>query len=185
MSNSPKSFFQSLRSSTARSNDSQAPKAIVPATVESIFLPASPFHPAVSVFTNQKQAQAAAEGLGASWAPITFACGYLITDGWKFHDAQGYVATFCPVPHECLEVIQDIVGQLQKSDLEPKYYPIHIAQALRDHPVLAALKPAAFDSVCLCTLMRITHAPYQGKKDDWLTVPAWALRIPKRRPSLR
>lgn len=153
--------------------------------MESVFLPASPFHPAVSLFGNQKQAQVNAELLGSGWAPISFACGYLITNGWQFHDTQGLVATFCPVPHECLEVIQDIVAQLQKSDLEPKYYPIHIAQALRDHPVLAALSPVSFDSVCLCTLMRISHAPYEAKKDDWLTIPAWALRIPKRRPRLR
>jgi|GEM_PF-6381036 len=183
LNKSPTSFLRSLRSATQRAPEAAA--AVVPLKVEAVFLPASPYHPAVSLFANHKQAQATAENLGAPWAPITFACGYLIADGWRFHDTQGVLATFCPVPHECLEVIQDIVAQLQTSELEPKYYPIHIAQALRDSPVLASLTPAFFDSVGLCTLMRIAHPAYSGKRDDWLTVPAWALRIPKRRARLK
>ncbi len=178
---SPSSFLKSLRPSANRSPipGSHGPEGADKAV--SVSLPASPYHPALALFANQKQAQATADLLGSSWAPIPFACGYLITDGWHFHDTNGVVKTFCPVPHECLEVIQEIVGQLQKSDLDTKYYPIHITQALRDSPALASLKQAAFDSICLCTLMRIAHAPYTGDKDDWLTIPAWALRIPKRR----
>lgn len=178
---SPSSFLKSLRPSANRSSSPDLDKAASSEKAVSVSLPASPYHPALALFANQKQAQATADLLGSAWAPIPFACGYLITNGWHFHDTNGVVKTFCPVPHECLEVIQDIVTQLQKSDLDTKYYPIHITQALRDSPGLASLKQAAFDSVCLCTLMRIAHAPYTGDKDDWLTIPAWALRIPKRR----
>lgn len=150
----------------------------------SVSLPASPYHPALNLFTAQKDAQACAELLGAPWIPFAFACGYLITNGWHFHDTEQLIDTFCPVPHECLETIQDIVTELQKSELAPKYFPIHISQALRDHPVLAALKQPVFDAVCQITLMRISYPPFSGKKDDWLTVPAWALRMPKRRARL-
>ncbi len=184
MTKSPSSFLNSFRSSAKKPAEPDAEDTSTPAKATSVFLPASPYHPALSLFANQKQAQATADLLGTPWAPITFACGYLITDGWHFHDTNGILKTFCPVPHACLEVIQEIVEQLQKSDLDPKYYPIHITQALRDSPALASLKQSTFDTVCLCTLMRIAHAPYTGDKEDWLTIPAWALRIPKRRPRL-
>ncbi len=181
---SPSSILKSFRTSLKKAAAPDAEGNSAPAKAASISLPASPFHPGLSLFANQKQAQASADLLGVPWAPITFACGFLITDGWHFHDTNGLVRTFCPVPHACLEVIQEIVEQLQKSDLDPRYYPIHITQALRDSPALSSLKQSAFDTVCLCTLMRIAHAPYTGDKDDWLTIPAWALRIPKRRPKL-
>ncbi|MBE7538184.1 MAG: hypothetical protein HS122_07215 [Opitutaceae bacterium] len=181
MAKSPSSFLKSLRPSAKPSSTPAADNVSATGNVESVSLPASPYHPALALFASQKQAQASAELLGTSWAPIPFACGYLITDGWHFHDTRGVVKTFCPVPHECLEAIQDIVTQLQKSDLDTRFYPIHITQALRDNPALAKLKQAAFDSICLCTLMRIAHAPYTGDRNDWLTIPAWALRIPKRR----
>jgi len=150
----------------------------------SVSLPASTYHPALALFTAQKDAQTCAELLGPPWTPFAFACGYLLTNGWYFHDTEQLLETFCPVPHECLETIQEIVIELQKSDLAPKYFPIHISQALRDHPVLAALKPAAFEAVCQITLMRISYPPFSGQRDDWLTVPAWALRMPKRRARL-
>lgn len=146
-----------------------------------MLLQASPYHPALSLYVSQKNAQASAEALGENWTPIVFACGYLITNGWKFQDANGVVETFCPVPHECLETIQEIVNEVQKANLAPKYHAIHVKQALRDHPTLAALSPALFESVVQCTLLRVKHPPYNGSKDDWLTVPPWALRMPKRR----
>ena len=167
--------------SSSRKSDNPAPSPAAAAGPASVLLQASPYHPALSLFVSQKNAQSVAAERGPTWVPLAFACGYLITDGWQFHDTQGRVSTFCPVPHECLETIQDIVTVVQKSDLVEKYRQVHIKEALRDHPTLAALPPSLFESVCVCTLLRVNHGPYNGDKEDWLTIPAWALRMPKRR----
>jgi hypothetical protein len=160
----------------------EKPRSFSFTNCRSVCLPASPYHPSLSLFSSQQEAKASAELIGPPWVAVAFACGYLLTNGWHFHDTERLLSTFCPVPHECLETIQDIVNDLQASDLAPKYYPIHIKQALSDHPVLAALSPTFFEAVCLCTLMRIGYPPFAGRRDDWLTVPAWALRMPKRAP---
>lgn len=152
--------------------------------VETISLQASPYYPALKLFAARKDAQLRAQDLGAPWVPVAFACGYLVTNGWHFQDANGLLKTFCPVPHNVIEVLQDLVTELQKPLYAPKDCPAYINKVLKDIPFMQTLPRAYYEAVCFCTVMRIGYAAPSDKPDDWLTVPAWALRLKRRRARL-
>src|SRR5215212_6267148 len=73
----------------------------------------NPYHPLIALFESRKYANAKAEALGAPWVPMSYACGYVLSDGWNFRDAKGLVPTFCPVPPDALVAMQQLVITLQ------------------------------------------------------------------------
>jgi hypothetical protein len=145
-------------------------------------LNANPKHPTIQLFMNRKDAAARAAELGAPWVPVTYACGYILTDGWNFCDAEGKLDTFCPVTLEQLDRIVSLVSDLKVEQVPAGELPRRIAAGLK--PLEAGMPKAAFESMCLCAMMRVGYAMPNGAADDWLTTPPWALRIPKRRMRL-
>jgi hypothetical protein len=113
---------------------------------------------------------------------MTYACGYILTTGWNFRDATGPLQTFCPVTLDELDIIIPLVFQLKVSEIPSKDRPRRVRSAL--HPLMASMSRSAFESLCICTLMRINFPLPTGAADDWLTMPSWALRISKRRMRL-
>lgn len=80
--------------------------------------------------------------------------------------------------------LQDLVTELQKPQYAPKDYPAYIENVLKDIPFMQTLPRAYYEAVCFCTVMRIGYATPADKPDDWLTIPAWALRMKRRRARL-
>lgn len=146
-------------------------------------LNANPKHPTIQLFLNRKDASARAAELGAPWVPVTYACGYILTDGWHFSDAEGSLETFCPVTIEQLDCIVPLVSELIVDAVPASELPRRIAAGLRS--LEPTMTKAAFESMCLCALMRVGYPPPKNAPDDWLTTPVWALRLPKRRMRLR
>ena len=155
-----------------------------PSTGNTINLRESPYYPSLKLFAAKIDAQRRAQELSAPWVPVAFACGYLVTNGWHFQDANGLLKTFCPVPHNVIEVLQDLVRELQKSKYKPKDYPAYITNALADIPFMKTIPRASYEAVCFCTVMRLGYPAPKDQPDDWLTVPAWALRLNRRRKRL-
>lgn len=142
-------------------------------------LNANPKHPTIQLFMNRNDASARATELGAPWVSITYACGYILTDGWHFCDAEGILETFCPVTIDQLDRIVPLVTDLKRAETPASELPRRIAVGLSS--LEPSMTKAAFESMCLCAIMRIGYAMPNGAPDDWLTTPVWALRLPKRR----
>ena len=152
--------------------------------IETVSLKECPYHPALKLFARKADAAHRALSLGAPWVPVAFACGYLVTNGWHFQDANGLLKTFCPVPHNVIEVLQDLVTELQNGRYKPKDYPAYITKVFEGIPFMQTIPRAYYEAVCFCTVMRIGYPAPQDKSDDWLTIPAWALRMKRRRARL-
>jgi hypothetical protein len=141
----------------------------------------NPQHPLIALFETRQTAREHAAELGAPWVAMYYACGYVLTDGWNFRDANGPVAAFCPVPIEALKTIQHLVISLQQEKVSGRELALRIASCLRSIPSLQQLPTTQFEDTCNCTLMRVCYAAPTGAKDDWLTMPPWALTLPSRR----
>jgi hypothetical protein len=141
-------------------------------------------HPEIALFPTRAAAKAKAEELGAPWVGMSFACGYILTDGWNFRDENGVLPTFCPVPPPALGVMQQLVIALQQEKMTGKELSKRVFSVLREIPCLKDMPNAQFEDMCNCTLMRVCYAPPTGAKDDWLTMPAWALMLPSRKNRL-
>ena len=152
--------------------------------VRLIRLNENPKHPLIALFESRKYAKARADALGAPWVALSYACGYLLTDGWNFQDANGPVATFCPVPPDALDSMQQLVIALQIDKVPGRELMPRVRSALGEIPALASLSQSQFEDTCNCTVMRVCYASPTGAKDDWLTMPPWALRLPSRRMRL-
>ncbi len=159
------------------------PEPLLPG-VAVVTLKACPHHPALRLFASKADAQLLANELGPPWVPFAFTCGYMLTTGWHFRDADGLVQTFCPVPHQVLESLQELVRNLQSGDYSTRECPGIIEEHLRGIPILQQLPRSYYEAVCFCTLMRLGYPAPCDAPDDWLTIPAWALRMKRRRPQL-
>lgn len=157
-----------------------APTA-TPPTPRGIRLEETLQHPLIALFESRGAARAQAKALGAPWVSMAYACGYILTDGWHFRDINGPVATFCPVPIDALTVMQQLVIALQQEKRSGQELAGRVWAALREIPCLSKLPQPQFEDMCNCTLMRVCYAPPLGAKDDWLTMPAWALKLPRRK----
>jgi hypothetical protein len=144
----------------------------------------NPQHPVIALFETRQAAKEHAEELGPPWVAMSYACGYVLTDGWNFQDAEGLVPTFCPVPIDALKTLSHLVGVLQQEQVPGRELAWRIGSCLREIPSVAKLPAAQFEDVCTCTLMRVCYSAPTGAKDDWLTMPAWALTLPSRRMRL-
>lgn len=144
----------------------------------------NPQHPVIALFESRAYAKAKADALGAPWVIMSYACGYVLTDGWHFRDAKGPVVTFCPVPPDALVPMQQLVITLQIDKVPGNELMNRVTRTLRQIPSLANLSEGHFQDACNCTVMRVCYPPPIGAKDDWLTMPAWALRLPSRRMRL-
>ena len=161
------------------------PRSTAPSqAVRWIHLTENPQHPLIALFESRVLAKQRAQELGAPWVAMAYACGYILTDGWNFRDANGLVPTFCPVPPDALNAMQSLVIALQREKMTGKEPALHIWTVLREIPCLARLPNRQFEDMCNCTLMRVCYAAPTGAKDDWLTMPAWALKLPSRRMRL-
>jgi hypothetical protein len=152
-----------------------------PQAVREIRLDGNSQHPLIALFESRVQARARAKELGAPWVAMSYACGYVLTDGWNFRDASGLLPTFCPVPPDALNAMQQLVTALQREQMPAKELSQRVQSALRAIPCLARLPTPQFEDMCNCTLMRVCYEAPIGAKDDWLTMPAWALKLPSRR----
>lgn len=167
-------------------------EAVVPAEPMKPDLPAlrwvriqeNPQHPLIALLDGRTAAQAAADALGAPWVPISYACGYILTDGWAFRDANGPISTFCPVPPDSLPVIQALVTELQRSSISGREMALRIGHDLKQLSAFSEMPKTKFNTACTCTLMRICHPAPVCSVGDWLNMPAWALRLPSRRMRL-
>ena len=138
-------------------------------------------HPEITLFESRAVARAQAEELGPPWVAMSFACGYILTDGWNFRDSQGAIPTFCPVPPPALKVMQQLVIALQHEKMTGRELSKRVFSVLREIPCLKTMPNSQFEDMCNCTLMRVCYGPPSGEKDDWLTMPAWALVLPSRK----
>jgi hypothetical protein len=138
-------------------------------------------HPEIALFASRAVARTEAEILGAPWVAMSFACGYILTDGWNFRDANGVLPTFCPVPPAALNVMQQLVIALQQEKMTGKELSKRVFSVLREIPCLKDMPNSQFEDMCNCTLMRVCYPAPTGAKDDWLTMPAWALVLPSRK----
>jgi len=152
--------------------------------LRSLRLKENPQHPTIVLFEKRQAAQECARLMGAPWVAVPYACGYVLCDGWSFHDAKTPLPAFCMVPPDALVVIKNLVIDLKIECVPPRELPALIAASLRKEPTLAGATDAFFEGVCLITLMRVGYAMPTGAKDDWLTMPAWALRLPSRQKRL-
>jgi hypothetical protein len=135
-----------------------------------------PEYPTIELFGNRLAAQQHAAQMGPPWVPIAFACGYILTNGWSFCDVKGPLATFCPIPYEALDEVRVLVTWLKHDQIPAGRLPEEIGSALKH--LAPSLTQAAFEGLCYCTLLRVGYPLPTGAKDDWLTTPAWALRLP-------
>lgn len=119
---------------------------------------------------------------GAPWVPVAYACGYMLTNGWSFRDATGPLETFCPVTLEQLDAVKALVVRLKMEEVPAKELPRIIAIELI--PMKEGISTPAYKSLCYYTLLRIGYPLPTGKSDDWLSIPPWALRLPKKRMRL-
>jgi len=165
------------------SSGTKSPHAEEPA-VRLIRLNENPKHPLIALFESRQYAKSKADALGAPWVALSFACGYVLTDGWNFRDANGPISTFCPVPPDALTAMQQLVIALQADKVPGRELMLRVSSALREIPALASMSKSQFEDTCNCTVMRVCYAPPIGAKDDWLTMPAWALKLPSRRMRL-
>jgi hypothetical protein len=149
---------------------------------QSVRLTGNHKHPTIQLFLDREDASRQAKALGAPWVPVAYACGYMLTNGWSFRDAAGPLDTFCPVTIEQLKMIVPLVSRLIVEKTPAKDLPGEILEALR--PLAASLPKSVFESLCLCTLMRVGYPLPAGAEDDWLTTPAWALLLPTRKMRL-
>ena len=159
----------------------KSPKGTTDPTIRLVRLSENPQHPVIALFESRLHAKAQADALGAPWVTFAYACGYVLTDGWNFSDANGLVPTFCPVPPDALDTMQALVIALQTDRVPGSELMARVTSVLQDIPCLAGLPRMQFQDACNCTVMRVCYAPPTGAKDDWLTMPAWALRLPSRR----
>lgn len=139
--------------------------------------------PPVALFQTRRSALEKARQLGATWQPIAYACGYLVTNGWSFQDAKNRVANFCPLPPMVLATIRDLVIRLKQEQVPAGELPARILHRLQRESALAGLPPDRFADACFLTLLRVDHPIPEGAKDDWLTAPAWALALPRNNSS--
>lgn len=135
-------------------------------------------HPTIELFGSKAIAAIRAKELGAPWVPVTYACGYLVTNGWSFCDVNGPLSTFCPVPVTALGTVSALVRYLKAEQIPNERLPAEIGQALQ--PLKATMPEAVFQGLCLCTLLRIGYPMPHGAEDDWLTPPAWGLMLRRR-----
>lgn len=135
-------------------------------------------HPTVELFGSKSIAAIRAKELGAPWVPVTYACGYLVTNGWSFCDVKGPLKTFCPVPVTALDTVTALVRYLKTEQIPIDRLPAAIGEALS--PLKRTMTPAVFEGLCLCTLLRIGYSMPAGDEDDWLTPPAWGLSLKRR-----
>lgn len=135
-------------------------------------------HPTIELFGSKPIAAIRAAELGAPWVPVTYACGYLVTNGWSFCDVNGPLQTFCPVPITALGTVTALVRYLKVEQIPAERLPGEIGQALL--PLKPTMAPAVFEGLCLCTLLRIGYPMPHGAEDDWLTPPAWGLSLQRR-----
>ena len=169
--------------SPGRGGKSSKEGAAEPA-VRLIRLSENPQHPVIALFESRRYAKAQADALGAPWVTLSYACGYVLTDGWNFRDANGLVPTFCPVPPDALDIMQQLVIALQMDKVPGSELMSRVSSVLQEIPCLAKLPKSQFQDACNCTVMRVCYSAPIGAKDDWLTMPAWALRLPSRRMRL-
>jgi hypothetical protein len=155
-----------------------------PSAVRWIRLNENPQHPLIALFESRLVAQARAQELGAPWVAMAYACGHVLTDGWNFRDANGLVSTFCPVPPDALRTMEQLIIALQRERMAGKELAQRVWSALREIPCLARLPDPQFEDMCSCTLLRVCYAAPTGAKDDWLTMPAWALKLRSRKMRL-
>jgi len=160
------------------------PSVLPPSKGPSLRLEENWTRPTVRLFESREAAQERAEELGAPWCAVAFACGYILTNGWSFQDAKGALPAFCPVPPESLPFMQELVTGLKREDVSSSEMAQRIYAELRTIPALLALSRPLFEAACTCTLLRVGYPAPTGAKDDWLTMPAWALRLPSRRKRL-
>jgi hypothetical protein len=140
--------------------------------------------PTVRLFEARDAAEARARQLGSPWCAVAFACGYILTNGWDFQDSKGPLPAFCPVPAESLPFMQQLVTDLKRENVTGKEAARRIYEELKTIPALLELSQPRFEAACTATLLRIGYSVPRGAKDDWLTMPAWALRLPSRRKRL-
>ena len=115
--------------------------------IDTISLKECAHHPAIKLFARKSDAACRARLLGAPWVPVAFTCGYLVTDGWHFRDANGILKTFCPVPHEVIEILQDLVTELKNEKYNPRDYPAYIFQVLESIPFMKTIPRAYYEAV--------------------------------------
>ncbi len=151
------------------------------ADVQRVNIGQNPQRPFISLFLSRPVADQRARELGAPWVPVAYACGYVLTDGWHFRDADGLLPTFCPVPPACLESLRDLVIRVQRDRVPPKDLPGVVGETLRSLAVIADLPAPRIEAIGLCVIMRVGYPSPVGAKDDWLTMPAWALKLPRRK----
>lgn len=149
-----------------------------PAPWATVRLEASRRHPAMTLLRSRADALRRARQLGEHWQPITFACGYLVCDGWNFQDAEGPVRTFCPIPPSALDRIRSVILELWEQRVPMDARLAKIDRSLRAEPSLSDLPSAQFESACRLTLLRANHPAPAGAEDDWLTAPRWAFGLP-------
>ncbi len=152
-----------------------------PAPLPALTLHANPQRPSLFLFSNRANAETRAAEVGAPWVPVAYACGYLLTDGWRFQDLTGVVPAFCPVPVNSLPLLRALVTELPRLDVPVRDWPDIIRQNLENEPSLQELTKPLFEAACYCVLLRAGHPAPTGDKSDWLTTPAWALKLPRRR----
>jgi len=151
------------------------------APLPALTLQANPQRPSLFLFANRTDAETRAAEVGAPWVPVAYACGYLLTDGWRFQDMTGVVPAFCPVPVNSLPLLRALVTELPRLDVPVRDWPDIIRQNLENEPSLQDLTKPLFEAACYCVLLRAGHPAPTGDKSDWLTTPAWALKLPRRR----
>ncbi len=139
--------------------------------------------PNLFLFSSRANAETRAAEIGAPWVPVAYACGYLLTDGWRFQDMTGVIPPFCPVPVESLPMLRALVTELPLLNVSVRDWPEVIRQNLEHEPSLQELTKPLFEAVCYCVLLRTGHPKPAGDKTDWLTTPPWALKLPSRRRS--
>ena len=170
-------FIQEKFSGRSREVEVARPRATL-----SVKLNGNLKHPPIELFAKRGDAATEATTLGPPWVPVTYACGYMLTNGWCFRDANGPLQTFCPVTIEQLDTITPLITRLKLEEVPAKELPRKITAALQ--PLADSMSQAAFESLCYYTFMRIGYPLPTGEKEDWLTIPPWALRLPTRTKKL-
>jgi len=114
----------------------------------------NPQHPLIALFESRLVARARALELGAPWVAMAYACGYILTDGWNFRDANGLVSTFCPVPPDALRTMEQLIIALQREPMAGRTWlnasglPCVRFRVLRNCPI-RSLKTCAAARCCV------------------------------------
>ena len=186
MANLPQTLFsKAIALVTPKSGASGQVGPTISFAPPSLLLQENLQRPTVSLFESRETAQLKCRLLGAPWCPVAYACGYILTNGWSFQDTDGTLPAFCPVPPEGLPFMQQLVIELKQETVSGSEMAQRILVELQTVPALTELTQQLFETACTCTLLRVGYAVPCGAKDDWLTMPAWALRLPSRRARLK